>query len=82
VAPWVKATLFNVFNTAYRTGYDVGVVPCDGSPGSIAAGCGAPVFDSNGLPTTFVKGSSFGTARGVSDYQIARTFTLSAGIRF
>ena len=35
-----------------------------------------------GLPTTFVKSDSFGTARGVFDYQAARRFLLSAGIRF
>jgi hypothetical protein len=82
LSPWIKATVLNIFNTAYRTGFDTGIVPCDGSSAAATAGCtGAPV-DAKGLPTTFVKGASFGSARGVTDYQQARQFLLSAGIRF
>jgi hypothetical protein len=82
LSPWIKATVLNVFNTDYRTGFNTGIVPCDGSSGSVAAGCTSAPVDANGLPTTFVKGSSFGAARAVSDYQQARRFLLSAGIRF
>jgi hypothetical protein len=82
LSPWLKATVFNIFNTAYRTGFNTGIVPCNGSAGSIAAGCTAAPTDANGLPTTFVQGSSFGAARAASDYQLPRRFILSAGLRF
>ena len=82
LSPWLKVSVLNVFNTRYRTGFDTSVVPCDGSSGATAAGCTAAPLDTNGLPTTFVKDSSFGTARSVADYQQARRFLLSAGIRF
>ncbi len=82
LSPWIKATVLNVFNTHYLTGFDTGIVPCDGSSSATAAGCTSAPLDSDGLPTTFVKGSSFGTARSVADYQQARRFLLSAGIRF
>jgi hypothetical protein len=80
--PWLKVSVFNVFNTRYRTGFDTSIVPCNGSTSSKAAGCTSAPLDANGLPTTFVKSSSFGTARGVFDYQSPRQFLLSAGIRF
>jgi hypothetical protein len=80
LAPWLKASVFNVFNSSYRTGYDVGVVCADGSRPS--KGCLNTPLDANGLPTTFANGSSFGEARGVSDYQLSRQFVLSAGIQF
>ena len=80
--PWIKVSVFNVFNTRYRTGFDTSIVPCNGSSSSKAAGCTSAPLDANGLPTTFVKSSSFGTARGVFDYQLPRRFLLSAGIRF
>jgi hypothetical protein len=82
LSPWIKATVLNVFNTHYLTGFDTGIVPCDGSSGATAAGCAAAPVDANGLPTTFVKGSSFGTTRSITDYEQARRFLLSAGIRF
>jgi outer membrane receptor protein involved in Fe transport len=84
LSPWVKVQLFNVFNTKYRTGFDTTIVPCTkAGDGSVPAGCAAnPPLDSNGLPTTFVPGSSFGNARGTTDYQAAREIQLSAGIRF
>jgi hypothetical protein len=82
VSPWLKATVLNIFNTHYRTGFDTGIVPCNGSSAATAAGCTGAPLDSNGLPTTFVKGSSFGSARSKTDYQQAREFLLSAGIRF
>jgi hypothetical protein len=84
LSPWLKVSVLNVFNTRYRTGFDTSIVPCDGSAGSRAAGCaaGTPPVDANGLPTTFVKDSTFGQARSVADYQQPRRFLLSAGIRF
>ncbi len=83
VAPWIKATVFNVFNTHYLVAYDTSVIPCaaDGS-GNLPTGCAAGPVDANGLPTTFVKSNTFGTARSATDYQTARQFLLSAGIRF
>jgi hypothetical protein len=83
LSPWIKATVFNVFNTHYLVAYDTSIIPCaaDGS-GKLPAGCAAGPLDAHGLPTTFIKSSSFGTARSASDYQQAREFLLSAGIRF
>jgi hypothetical protein len=82
LAPWIKVTVLNVFNTRYRTAFDTGIVPCDGGSAATHAGCTSAPLDANGLPTTFVKGSSFGRATAVSDYVQARKFSLSAGIRF
>jgi hypothetical protein len=80
VSFWVKGTVFNVFNTRYMVGYNTAIVPCTSAS---QAGCnGAAPVDASGIPTTFVKGPAFGTARSASDYQQARTFLLSAGIRF
>jgi hypothetical protein len=82
LAPWVKATVLNVFNTHYLTAFDTGIVPCDGSAGATAAGCASAPLDPNGLPTTFVKGSTFGQARSATDFQQQRRFLLSVGVRF
>ena len=71
--PDLAGQVVNVFNTHYLLAYNTAIVPCSG------AGC---PLDANGLPTTFTKGPAFGTARSAADYQVARTFTLSAGIRF
>ena len=84
LSPWIKATVLNVFNTAYRTGFDTGIIPCDdpANQDQIHAGCTAFTKDAKGLPTTFGKGPSFGVARGITDYQQARQFQLAVGIRF
>jgi len=84
LSPWVKFEVFNVFNTRYRTGFDTTIVPCTkSSDGSVPSGCAAnPPLDASGLPTTFVPGSSFGLARGTTDYQAPRQFQMSAGVRF
>jgi hypothetical protein len=82
LSPWIKATVLNIFNTTYRTGFDTGVVACDGSSSATGAGCTSAPLDANGLPTTFVKGSSFGQARSAFDYQQARSFFVSVGVRF
>ena len=83
LSPWVKATLLNVFNTHYRTAFDTSIVPCTlDQDGNAPAGCTGTPLDSHGLPTTFVKSSSFGNARSAADYQQARRFFVSAGIRF
>jgi hypothetical protein len=80
ISPWVKATVTNVFNTHYRTGFNTGVIPCS-APDQPGCGGAAPV-DADGLPTTFVPSSSFGTARSNADFQTPRRFILSAGLRF
>jgi carboxypeptidase family protein len=83
LSPWIKATVFNIFNTRYMTGFDTSIVPCAAdSSGNLPAGCSSGPVDAHGLPTTFVKSSSFGKARSAADFQTAREFLLSAGIRF
>ena len=80
ISPWVKATVTNVFNTAYRTGFATGIVPCY-TPDQAGCGGEAPL-DADGLPTTFRLASSFGQGRSNADFQTARRFILSAGVRF
>jgi outer membrane receptor protein involved in Fe transport len=84
LAPWIKVQVFNILNTKYRTGFDTTITPCrTASDGSVPTGCAAnPPLDANGLPTTFVPASSFGIARGTTDYQAARELQVSAGFRF
>ena len=84
VSLWVKGQVLNVFNTRYLTGFNTAIIPCSDSSNQSQkdAGCTNFTKDANGLPTTFVPGPAFGTARSAADYQVARTFTLSAGIRF
>lgn len=84
LSPWVKVTLFNVFNTHYLTGFNTAIIPCS-NPNSQTqkdAGCTAFPLDANGLPTTYVNGPQFGKATSAGNYQTPRTFQLSAGIRF
>src|SRR5262249_25163913 len=80
LSPWVKATVFNVFNSHYLRAYNTSILPCD--PADPPAGCAGTPVDANGLPTTFVKSPSFRQARSATDYQAARRFILSAGVRF
>lgn len=84
LSPWVKATVFNVFNTRYMSNFNTAIIPCSdpNSASQKTAGCTSFPLDSHGLPTTFVNGPQFGQAIGATSYQTARTFQLSAGIRF
>jgi hypothetical protein len=81
---WVKGQVVNVFNTHYLVAYNTAIVPCSDPASAVQRGAGCTSFplDANGLPTTFVPGAAFGNARSSADYQVPRTFTLSAGIRF
>jgi hypothetical protein len=71
VAPYVRFAITNLFNTAYLVSYDT----------SVTANTNGPL-DSNGLPTTYTKAKTFGTATSSANYQPARTLTIAAGIRF
>ncbi len=84
LSPWIKATVFNVFNTHYLLRYDTAVTPCSDSTdqSQVDAGCTSFPLDSHGLPTTYVLAPTFGKAAAATHYQTARTFLLSAGIRF
>jgi hypothetical protein len=84
LSPWVKATVFNVFNTHYMTSFSTSIVPCTNSSSAsqIAAGCTSFTLDANGLPINYGKSASFGKATGAGSFQTPRTFLLSTGIRF
>ena len=82
ISPWVKVTLFNMFNTHYRVRYNTAIVPCTDSTDPAQAGCASFATDANGLPIAFVRSPTFGKATASSFYQTPRTFVLSAGIRF
>ncbi len=71
VVPWVRFAITNLFNPAYLVSYDT----------SVTANTKGPL-DSNGLPTTYTKAKTFGTATSSANYQPARTLTFAAGIRF
>jgi hypothetical protein len=82
LSPWVKVTLFNVFNTHYLVRFNTAIIPCTDNTDPAQAGCTTFATDANGLPTAFVKQPTFGKATASSQYQTARTFLLSAGVRF
>lgn len=71
VAPYVRVAVTNVFNTHYLVSFNTSVRPNTAGP-----------LDANGLPTTYIKGASFGQATNSTDYQAARIVTAAAGIRF
>lgn len=73
IAPYVRFAIRNVFNTAYLLTYNISVAP--------NTDAGAPV-DAHGLPTTYKPGPNFGTATSSTDYQVSRTLTVAAGVRF
>jgi outer membrane receptor protein involved in Fe transport len=76
--PWVKAEVYNVLNNDKLIGWTTTVTPDPNSP-----------RDELGLPTGFVRASSFGNARANTDYPRPlpgldglRTFFVSFGLRF
>jgi hypothetical protein len=79
---FVRAVLTNVFNNSGVVGGDSTVLT-PASPGTVQ---GLQPF--NPFSTTpvegvnWIKASTFGQPSGVGDYQPARTFSFSAGIRF
>jgi outer membrane receptor for ferrienterochelin and colicin len=73
VAPYARFAIRNVFNTAYLLTYNTSITPNTGP--------GAPV-DAHGLPTTYTPGANFGVATSSTNYQLSRTLTAAAGIRF
>jgi hypothetical protein len=71
--PWIKLDVRNVLNDDTQINGSTTIVPVT-SPG-------AP-RDALGLPTTFTRPATFGTARNSNDYVIPREFRVSVGIRF
>jgi hypothetical protein len=80
--PWVKAEVFNLFNDQSLVGFNTAVTPKVGG-----------AQDANGLPLEYTPGASFGRATAITSFPrssqnfagqnlYARTFLLSAGIRF
>lgn len=80
--PWVKLEFYNLFNNQSLVFFNTAVTPDPASP-----------RDANGLPTGFIRGAAFGTARSQADYPratttpggsalYARTFLMSFGLRF
>jgi hypothetical protein len=71
VRPWVKVELRNLFSSTPLISYNTTVTPDSKSP-----------KDDLGLPTGFVKGSSFGKGTSTANYPFPREFLVSMGIRF
>jgi outer membrane receptor for ferrienterochelin and colicin len=75
--PWLKVDIFNLFNNDKLVAFNTTVRPDPTSPA-----------DALGLRTGFIKGSSFGEARGAGDYPKSlgtsggRTFRMAFGFRF
>ena len=81
VAPYVRFAITNLFDTHYLVSFNTSIIPNDGKLVNGVQHDAGPL-DANGLPTTFTKGPTFGTATSSSNYQTARTLSLAAGIRF
>jgi hypothetical protein len=71
VRPWIKASLFNIFNSQPLIGYDIAVTPDANGP-----------KDALGLATNYVKGSKFGNGTSNTHYPTPREFNLMMGVRF
>jgi Carboxypeptidase regulatory-like domain/TonB dependent receptor/TonB-dependent Receptor Plug Domain len=69
--PWVKAECRNVFDATPLISYNITTRPDPSSP-----------KDALGIPTGFIKGSSFGKATSTANYPFPREFFISTGIRF
>jgi outer membrane receptor protein involved in Fe transport len=66
---YIKADVFNVLGGSGLESFDTTIIP----GGSV---------DSQGQPTTFTRGSTFGSARSFDDFQAPRQFRFSVGFRF
>ena len=89
VSPWLKFTIYNVFNGHYLTfdpvsggSFNTTVIPCTDPTDAKQAGCTSFAKDANGLPVNFVKGGQFGKATSNAEFIGARRFNISVGIRF
>lgn len=83
LAPHVQLRVFNVLGTNYRNGFSTVVNRCRLVGGALPAGCTSADVDANGISTTFTTvGTSFGQVVSNAQYQRAREFQISAGIRF
>jgi hypothetical protein len=71
LSPYLKVDVRNVLNDRTLIGWDSTVTPDPNSP-----------KDALGLPTGFIKASSFGQARSNSDYPLPREYRFALGIRF
>ncbi len=76
--PWVKVSIYNVFNSLPQIAWNTTVVPDPNSP-----------KDSLGLPTGYILAPGYGQADSNTDYPSpyrgivgGRTFLVSAGLRF
>jgi hypothetical protein len=73
VEPWVKVSVVNVFNEDSLVSHNTTVFANNGPNDP---------KDALGLPTTFRRSVNFGRANSVASYQLARTFSFAAGLRF
>jgi len=73
LGPWAKVDVRNLTNDKTLIFFNTTVRP--------NTAVGAP-RDALGLPTTFIKSTSFGNARRTSDYNIPREYRFSVGISF
>ena len=69
--PWVKFEVRNVFNSTPLITFNITTRPDPNSP-----------KDALGIPTGFIKGSSFGKATSSTNYPFPREYFVSTGIRF
>ncbi len=68
---WVKGEMRNMFNSTPLISYNITVTPDPNSP-----------KDALGIPTGFIKGSSFGKGTSTTNYPFPREYLVSMGIRF
>ena len=71
VAPWIKLTVRNLFNSTPKLNWDTAVIADPTGP-----------VDTNGIPTEFIKSPTYGQALSPSDYYPGREFLVSLGVRF
>jgi hypothetical protein len=71
IKPWVKLEVRNVFDSTPLISYNISTRPDPASP-----------RDNLGLPTGFIKGSSFGKGTATTNYPFPREFLMLIGVRF
>jgi hypothetical protein len=69
--PWVKLEVRNLFNKTPLISYNITTRPDPASP-----------RDALGIPTGYIKGSSFGNATGTANFPFPREFFVAVGFRF